>query len=381
MFKIFFRPLKFLTGLRVSLRFAIVAVILLVSVIGYGLFRNLAMKHFLANLPEPTQSVTVAVSREEEWVYTIPAVGTIEAENGVTVASAVEGVVKQIHIASGQAVKKGELLVELDADVEKATLRSVEARVKLHGTIVRRLRRLRKSDTASQAKLDEAEANLSSAEAEAESLRAKIDKKRIMAPFDGSLGLIKIDIGEYVRAGDPIINVQDHGLVRLNASVSQNVIPFLRVGQSVEAKVSAYPDKAFKGTLTAWEPSVDVNGLVRIQVTFTNKDGFLVPGMFMKMAVARDQAVKAVTVPQTAVTYSLHGETLYIITVDDDGDTRAAETYVTTGMRREGRVEILEGLEVNERIVAVGAFKLFHNAKVTFVDDDTLSSLPPIGLE
>ena len=195
------------------------------------------------------------------------------------------------------------------------------------------------------------------------------------------LGLIQVDIGQYVRAGDPIINVQDHGLVRLNASVGQNMIPFLRVGQDVTARVSAYPDQVFEGTLTAWEPSVDINGLVRVQVTFSNEDGLLIPGMFMKMAIARDEKIKVVTVPQTAVTYSLHGETLYKIKVDENGDPRALETYVTTGMRKDGRVEIQEGLGPDERIVSVGAFKLFHNAKVTFVDDDTLSSLPPLGLE
>ena len=165
--------------LRVSLRFTVIAVIVLVGVIGYGLFRNQAMKYFLANRPEPAHSVAAAVSRAEEWVYTIPAVGTIEAENGVTVASAVEGVVKNIHIASGQAVTEGDLLVELDADVERATLRSVEARVKLYSTTVRRLQRLRKSDNASQAKLDEAEANLSSAQAEADLYGQKLKKNAL----------------------------------------------------------------------------------------------------------------------------------------------------------------------------------------------------------
>lgn len=353
----------------------------LLLVIGLGFYREMAIANFLANLPEPEYVVTATNAREESWEQVIPAIGTMEAERGVLVSSAVSGLVKAINVSSGAMVRAGDRLVELDADVEKANLRSAEATVTLHQLTVQRLRSLRKVDAASQANLDEAEANLDSATAQAESLRATIERKVLSAPFDGVLGLIRPDLGQYVQAGEAVVNLQNLDAMRLNAGVEQDVLPLLKIGQSVHASVVSYPGQVFEGVLTAMEPSVDGNGLVWIQASFPNVDRLLRPGMFARIQISRGQGEPVVTLPGNAVTYSLYGETIQKIIEDEAGVLRATPVVVRVGFRRDGRVQILEGIQPGDRVVSSGGFKLSKNARVKIVEDERLSSPPALGLE
>lgn len=355
--------------------------LVLALVIGLGLFREVAIARFLANLPEPEHAVAVTVAAEDHWEQTIPAIGTLEAEQGVLVSSAVGGLVKAIRVSSGASVKADDTLVELDADVERANLRSAEAKVTLQRLTVQRLRSLRKVDAASQANLDEAEANLNSVTANAESLRATIERKVIRAPFDGDLGLVRPDLGQYVQPGDALVNLQNLSAMRLNAGVEQDILPLLKIGQAVHASVVAYPGQVFEGILSAMEPSVDGSGLVRIQASFSNIDRKLRPGMFARIEISRGQSEAVVTLPVTAVTYSLYGETVYKVEDDGSGVLRSVPTVVRIGERRDGRVRILEGIKAGDRVVAVGGFKLSRGARIKIVDDGRLSSPPVLGLD
>lgn len=358
-----------------------VTVVVLGGVIGFAKFREKMIADFLANMPEPTIFVSAAAVGTETWVRSIPAIGTLEAVNGVMIASSQPGLVKTILARSGATVKAGERIVELDHEVELADLKSAEAKVRLGSLTVNRLRSLRMSDATSQATLDEAEANLNMAAAQADSIRATIAKKIITAPFDGVLGIVKIDKGQYLQAGEAIVNVQDLSELLLTATVEQSALPSLQVGQVVKAHLAPYPQEQFAGTLSAIEPLVDTNGLVKIQARFPNPDGKLRPGMFAKLDIEMETRDAVITVPQTAVSYSLYGDSVYVIAKDDKGDLRVERRSITAGHRQNGMVEVRTGIKAGEQVVTTGALKLNNKSKVTVVEGATPEATPKIGVQ
>lgn len=358
-----------------------VTVVVLGGVIGFAKFRETMIAEFLANMPEPTISVSAAAVGTETWTRSIPAIGTLEAVNGVMIASSQPGLVKAILVQSGATVKAGDRIVELDYDVELADLKSAEAKVRLGSLTVNRLRSLRISEATSQATLDEAEANLNMAAAQADSIRATIAKKVISAPFDGVLGIVRIDKGQYLQPGEAIVNVQDLSELLLTATLEQSALPSLQVGQTVKAHLTPYPEEEFSGTLSAIEPQVDTNGLVKIQARFPNPQGKLRPGMFAKLDIEMASRDTVMTVPQTAVSYSLYGDSVYVIAKDDKGEMRVERRQVTLGHRQNGVVEVRSGLKTGDQVVTTGAMKLNNRSKVTVVEGATLNATPKIGVQ
>lgn len=356
-------------------------VVVLGGVIGFSVFRERMIQQFLANMPEPTISVSAATVGTETWTRKIPAIGTLEAVNGVMISGSQPGLVEVITAQSGATVTKGQRIVELDHDVEDANLKSAEAKVRLGLLTVKRLRSLRVSDATSQAKLDEAEADLNIAAAQADSIRASIEKKIVTAPFDGVIGIIKIDKGQYLQPGEAIVNIQDLSQMLLTATVEQVALPSLKVGQTVKAHLAPYPGEEFSGTLTAIEPQVDTNGLVKIQARFPNADGKLRPGMFAKLDIEMSTSDSVLVVPQTAITYSLYGDSVYVIAKDEAGDLRVERRSVTVGHRQGAMAEVEAGLKAGDEVVATGALKLNNKSKVSIVEAGSLDASPKIGVE
>ncbi|HTH16900.1 MAG TPA: efflux RND transporter periplasmic adaptor subunit, partial [Magnetospirillum sp.] len=325
------------------------------------------------NMPKPVVSVTAQAAVAESWRQTVPAVGTLQAVNGVNIASSVSGLVKEISFQSGQGIKKGQLLVRLDTDVEQSDLRSAMADADLARISANRQRTLVRSDTVAQAAVDKAEAELKVKEAKVAGIRATIDKKAVFAPFDGALGVRKVDLGQYVQPGQAIVNLQDLSVMLADFTVSQKDLAAVQVGSPIIMTTDAWPGRVFEGTIAALEPKVDEKtGMLAAQGRFANADGALRPGMFAHIEVARPLISEVVTVPVSAVSYNLHGDSVFLVK-EAEGGKQAVRTFVMLGERKDGKVAVLKGINAGDLVVTSGQVKLDTGSKVDVREDNPLA--------
>lgn len=338
------------------------------GVFGFVAFKNMMIKQFFATMPKPVVAVTAQAAGEEEWRDVVPAIGTLAAINGVEIASSMSGLVREIAFESGHKVKKGQVLLRLDSEVELGDLRSAQADADLARLTANRNRTLLKSDAVSQAALDKAEAELKVKEAKVAGLRAQIDKKVVLAPFDGTLGVRKVDLGQYVQPGQTIVSLQDLSVMLADFSVSQKDLSVVSPGQSIRMTTDAWPGRAFDGEVEAIEPLVDARtGMIGVRGRFPNPDNALRPGMFARIDIVRPAMAKVVTVPVSAVAYNLHGDSVFVV-----ADGTATRSFVELGERREGRVAVKKGIKTGDLIVTSGQVKLETGTKVEIRQDDPL---------
>ncbi|GAK85445.1 probable Co/Zn/Cd efflux system membrane fusion protein [Vibrio ponticus] len=325
--------------------FMIVIVLLLFgSVIGFNLFKQQKIAEYLANRPEPEFPVTVTQVKPVDWVPVIEAIGFIEPNQGVTVANETSGVIDKISFESGTQVEEGQLLITLDSEVEKANLKSAQAKLPAAQAKYKRYQGLYKKGSISKEAYDEAGANYFSLQAEIESLKASIDRREIQAPFAGEVGIRNVYLGQYLQAGSDIVRLEDTTVMRLRFTVSQTDISRIQLKQEVEIYVDAYPEKPFKGSISAIEPAVNVqSGLIQVQADIPNSDGKLRSGMFARANIILPKLVDQVTLPQTAITYTLYGDNVYIVT-EEDGEKRVQQHVVKVGERVADIAHILEAL-------------------------------------
>lgn len=338
------------------------------GVLGFVQFKNAMIKDYFANMPVPVVAVTAQPAAAEEWRATVPAVGTLQAVNGVDISASMAGLVKEIAFQSGQQIRKGQILVRLDSDVEQSDLRSAQADSELARISANRQRALVRSDAVSQAALDKAEAELKVKEAKVAGIRALIDKKTVSAPFDGVLGVRRIDLGQYVQPGQAIVNLQDLSAMLADFTVSQKELGSVRVGETIAMTTDAWPGRVFEGEIQALEPRVDdKTGMIQVQGRFPNPDQALRPGMFAKIEVRRAAIAQVVTVPVSAVSYNLHGDSVFLVK-----DGTAERAFVQLGERREGRIAVLKGVAPGDVVVTSGQVKLESGTKVEIRADDPL---------
>lgn len=349
------------------------------GVIFGGVFAFVAVKNYMigqyfATMKPPVVTVTAQLAVSEEWRQFVPAVGTLQAVNGVDIASSMSGLVKDINFDSGQSVKKGQVLLRLDTDVEQSNMRSAIADADLARISANRQRTLVRTDAVSQAAVDKAEAELKVKEANVASLRATIEKKVVQAPFDGVLGVRKIDLGEYLQPGQAIVNLQDMSVMLADFTVSQKDLGIVQVGAAITMTTDAWPEQTFHGEVSAVEPKVDSKtGMLAVQGRFPNPDGRLRPGMFARVEVVRPASVKVITVPVAAVSYNLHGDSVFVVNNGADGAKEAMRVFVTLGERREGKVAVMNGLAAGDLVVTSGQVKLENGSQVDIRADNPLS--------
>jgi membrane fusion protein (multidrug efflux system) len=349
------------------------------GVFGFVAFRNHMIKQYFATLPKPVVAVTTAKAQLIDWHNVVPAVGTLQAVNGVDISGSMAGLVKSIAFDSGQDVKKGQVLVQLDTDVEAGDLRSAQAELALARTSYDRSAALLKSNTVSIAALEKAEAELKVRQAKVAGLQAQIAKKTIMAPFDGRLGVRKIDLGQYVQPGQMVVNLQDLSLMLCDFTVSQKDLALVSVGQSVRMSTDAWPGAGFEGQVAAIEPLVDAKtGMISVQARFSNAEGRLRPGMFARIEIARPLGAPVVTVPASAVAYNLHGDAVFVVKDEAGADgktiSKAARAVVSVGERKDGLVIIKSGVAGGDVVVTSGQVKLEHGSLVSVASSDPLKT-------
>jgi RND family efflux transporter, MFP subunit len=341
------------------------------GVFGFIQFKNHMIKQYFATMKKPVVAVTAQAAAAEEWSEVVPAVGTLKAVNGVDISASVSGLVKEIAFQSGQTVRKGQVLLRLDSDVEQSDLRSAQADSDLARISAVRQRTLVRTEAVSQAAVDKAEAELKVKESKVAGLRATIDKKTVLAPFDGVLGVRKVDLGEYVQPGQPIVNLQDLSVMLADFTVSQKDLALVQVDAPIAMTTDAWPGRVFEGHVAAVEPKVDSKtGMVSVQGRFPNPDGALRPGMFARIEVSRGAVATVVTVPVAAVAYNLHGDSVFVINDGPDDAKEATRMFVTLGERREGKVAVLRGITAGDMVVTSGQVKLENGTQVEIRSDD-----------
>ena len=340
-------------------------------------FKPEMIKGFISKAPPPVATVAVTEAKKEDWIERIPAVGTFRAVQGIELAPQIGGVIRAFHFDSGQEVAKGTLLVELDDSVEQADLKSNLATLKNTDLALDRQRQLITGGSTSRSTLDAAEAARDQASAAVERTRALIAQKALVAPFAGRIGLRRADIGQYVSPGTGIASLQQLDPIYVDFPIPEQAIAELATGQVVEVTVDAWPDTPFVGKVISLDARVSAetrNLVVRAEVK--NAEKRLKPGMFANVAVLVGKTQSLVTLPRTGVTYSLYGDSVYVVKPAPaaTGSAQAAPApadqmiverrAVKLGASRGARVSILSGLEPGEQVVSEGQSKLMAGARV-----------------
>lgn len=347
---------------------AIAGFVFVVAVLG-GI-KGLQLKKVMSQSHEqPPAAVTTADAVEARWRPVIHAIATLAPVEGVTLGADADGTLARIAVENGAVVKAGDLLVEFDTTVERAQLSSSEARLAITRLDRDRAAELRQKNTNSQAELDQADALLKQAEADVAALRAQLEKKIVRAPFDGRVGIRLVNVGQYVSRGAPLMPLQKLDPIYVNFSVPQRHLPDLTVGQEVEVKVDAFPDRVFTGRLTAINPEVDAASRnVSAQALIENPDEVLRAGMFARVEVQLPEAATAIVLPATAIAHAPYGNSVYIVETirpkEGPEYLGVRQQFVKLGATRGDQVAILEGVKPGEKVASTGIFKLRNGLPV-----------------
>lgn len=344
------------------------------GLVGFNAFRNHMIAQFFANNKPPPITVTVAEAKTEVLPNLLTAVGDLAAVHQVNVTSDVSGRITDILFQAGSEVKQGTLLVKLFDETEQADLANYRAQAKVAELSLDRAKQLAARQFGPQATVDSAQAAYDQANAGIAKTEALISQKKVRAPFDGVLGVRHVEVGQYLSAGTQIVTLTDLSQVYANITVTEKDSGTLAVGQAVRLKVDAYPGRVFDGKITTIEPQISSDTRnIRVQATLDNPGHVLRPGMFATTIVVLPDKPAVVTVPETAVDYTLYGDSVFLIKEEkgDDGQAKlsAVRTFVRTGDRIDGRTVIQTGLKAGDRVVAVGQLKLQSGAAVAISTD------------
>jgi membrane fusion protein (multidrug efflux system) len=284
------------------------------------------------------------------------------------------GVVTKIHFENGQEVKEGDLLVELDTQTEEANLRSAEAEADLARTVYERTRTLRANSTVPQSEMDTAESNLRKMTAMVEQLKSTIREKQLRAPFSGRLGIREVNLGQFVDNGDKIVSLQSLDPIFVDFLLPQQLIAGLTPGSPLQVLTDVYPGKVFEGQLTAVNAEIDpVTRNIRLQGTLKNPGGLLRPGMFGRVLLSLGEPEEVTAIPLTAVIAATYGDSVFVVAEKADGEGNkklvAEQRFIRTGRTEGDFVAVTEGLKPGETVISAGAFKLRNGSAIEINND------------
>lgn len=348
-----------------------IASLLTVMVIIYGIFGirvALAIKKF-SHVKQET-FVADEAAKQETWQPTLAAVGNLAPVEGIQLSNQLAGTVTGIYFQSGQEVKQGQLLLKLDDSAERAQLMGFQAQQKLAELTFQRTQQLLAKHLVSQADLDTAQSNLKAAQANVANTQSAIAKKNITAPFAGRTGIRNVNLGQYLAVGTNIVSLQSLDTLYVSFALPEQDLAVLAPRQRVAVSVDAYPGKTFDGEINAIDSSVDPDSHnVMVQATIRNTGHLLRAGMFANVAVSAGKPMQVVSVPKTAVDYSLYGSSVFIVKPegkDTDGTPvlKVNQVFVTTGQQRGDQVAILKGVAPGDMVVTAGQQKLQNGMQV-----------------
>jgi membrane fusion protein (multidrug efflux system) len=313
--------------------------------------------------PTPVEAREVKV---ESLLETVHAVGTLRADQSIIVRPEIAGVVTKIHFQDSSPVQQGQLLFSLDDTLYRAELQQADASLQLSTANYERAKELFEKRVGTARARDEAVANLAVDRAAAVLSRARLEKTRIAAAFDGIAGISRVDIGAYVQAGQDLVSLDDIDPVKIDVEVPERYLRFLTPGQGVRVEVDALPSRTFEGELTVISPRVDPDGRsLSLRIAVPNPDGILKPGLFVRANVIVERQENAILVPEQAI--MPRGDKLFVFKVVED---KAKLTEVAVGLRAYGRAEIVRGLEPGDVVITAGQLKIGDGSPVKVVPPD-----------
>lgn len=407
----------------------IIAFILLVlvcgGIVGFNLFRDNAMQQFFATMKPPAATVSTMIVKPTEWTPGVEAIGTVSAVRGVDLTVETAGIVKDILFHANQKVEANAVLLQLDDAAERADLDATKAQAALDQTALTRALELQKRGVGSESTLDSARAAASASTSRVNRLQAVLEQKLLTAPFSGTVGIPRIDLGQYLSPGTSVATLQDLETMRADFSVPEQQLPLLKIGQKVRLGVGD-GELPFAGTIRGIDPKIDpTSRMVTVRAEVANPEGKLTPGQFVQVRVELPEENNVLTVPQTALTSSLYGDFVFVVrpakpaangaapaapakpeekpatdTAKSAAEARAAkpeeepaatpaeptaeeqkpqlvlaQVFVKPGRRNAGMVEILEGIAPGDEVVTAGQNRLSNGMSVAV--DNTIDPTKP----
>jgi len=343
--------------------------VLLLTTLGFMKFKQVESAVHAAAFQPPPEAVTSIVAQREQWPATMGVIGTMEAVHGVTVSADLPGIVERISFESGQSVRAGDVLVELDTRQERAQLAALEAQRDLAHVNFTRMQQLVNEGVISRMEYDQATAQQKATEANVAEVKATIERKTIRAPFSGILGIRKINLGQYLPAGNAVVPLQSLDPIYVNFGVPQQSTRQVRIGGNLRVTSEDLVGRIFTGRVTALDWVVDeTTRNLQVQATLPNPDGKLRPGMFVQVDVGLGVSRSVVTLPASAISYAPYGDSVFVITDLKDPQGKAyrgvRQQFVKMEGSRGDQVAIVSGLNPGDEVVTSGVFKLRNGAAV-----------------
>ncbi len=306
-----------------------------------------------ASFGPPPTAVTTWVARSERWQPVLSAVGSLKAVNGVTVSTDLAGIVSQIAFHSGKPVNKGDLLIDLDAQQERAQLRSAEARRDMAKLELDRQNALVKDGTVSKSAFDSAETEYRQAMAAVDEVRALIARKTIRAPFGGLLGIRQVDLGQYVNVGEPIVALQSVDPILVEFALPQSSLEQVSVGGRLRLKADGLDGAEFGGEITAFDSHLDeATRNLKVRGTVQNPQARLRPGMFFHVEVLLSEE-EVICIPASSVNYAPYGDSVFVVKAG-----HVEQRFVKLGATRGDQVAVRKGVQAGDEVASSGVFRL-----------------------
>ena len=354
----------------------IIAILLLALVggglVGFNLFRDRMIAQFLADRPVPTLPVETVIAEAVTWQPSLSAIGTVNAAQGVELTVEAAGIVREISFSANADVQEGQTLLQLDDELQQADLTAARSQLDLERATLAREQELQSRGVATDARLDQTRAAFDAATAQLARGEAVIAQRRLIAPFDGTIGLPRVDRGAYVSPGTIVATLQDLDTMRVDFSLPEQALASLFIAQRLHIRTDG-DTREFDGEITGIDPRVDPGSrMVAVRGRVDNPDRALTPGQFARVRIDLPEDDDVIALPQTAITISLYGDFVYAVRDrEDDPDTlEVRQVFVTLGRRDNGRIEIVEGLDEGERVVASGQNRLSNRAPVTLAETE-----------
>lgn len=343
--------------------------VLFSALIGWHLLVKAKIQKVLSK-PMPPVTISTTIVKAKTWQPYINSTGSLLSLQSIDIIPEVSGLISKIYFQSGEVVKTNDPIADINDQIDQATLKRDEAALRLIESTYHRQTILYKQHVISKSDYDSASSQRDQALALVQQDQVMINKKHILAPFSGKLGIRKINLGQYIGPGQTaIVSLQMLDPLRIQFAVTQQDLSKIKIGQDLTFTVDAYPDKLFKGKVTATNGGVDPNTrMLWIEGVIPNPDLSLYPGMYGQIKIALPSVTNVIFVPQTAVEYHIYGNTVYLIE-HTPHQSIAKQIFVTAGFREGENILIEKGLKSGDEVVIAGQIKLFNNAPVVVKND------------
>jgi membrane fusion protein, multidrug efflux system len=350
---------------------AVLVALVLGGLYGFNAWRAKMIAGFFANNKPPPAQISAVVATSEVVPHFASGIGSLAAVHQVTVTPEVGGRVTELDFDSGATVKAGDKIIQINDAPDLGDLANYQAQARLAAVTLQRAQTMAAHQYGPQTDVDTAQSQLGQANAMIQKTQAIIAQKTIRAPFGGRLGIRQVDLGQYLNAGAPVVTLTDLSTLYVNFTLPTQMSSQLAVGQKVDVTADAFPGRKFTATITTIEPQISASTrTINIQATMPNPDESLLPGMFVNAAVVLPNQAPEVVLPETAVDYTLYGDSVYVIRADGTDANgkpllKAFRTPVKTGLRWADKVAVLSGLKAGDQVMAAGQIKVQDGAAVT----------------